>query len=224
MKRVTEPELMIAPEQVKAYTEADFSLTEEDMVDELFKILKNSEFLGKEPLVLDLGCGPGNISERIAIRWDKAKVIGIDDSPEMLRVANDRKRLLNQNSCFKRLRYIKMNISALANSKSSLLDCADVVVSNSLLHHLHDPSIFFSALFNVSKNGAIHFHRDLRRPSTFEDILDIQKRNLVNAPSVLVHDFIASLSAAHTLKEMKSYVNFAGIDTFVINQKYDRYI
>ena len=40
MKRVTEPELMTAPEQVKAYAEADFSITEENMVNQLFNILK----------------------------------------------------------------------------------------------------------------------------------------------------------------------------------------
>ena len=44
MKRVTEPELMIAPEQVKAYVEADFSSTEEDMANQLFEILRKYDY------------------------------------------------------------------------------------------------------------------------------------------------------------------------------------
>ena len=36
------------------------------MVNQLSEILRNSEFKEEEPLVLDLGCGPGNIAERIA--------------------------------------------------------------------------------------------------------------------------------------------------------------
>ncbi len=224
MKRVTEPELMIAPEQVKAYMQADFSSTEEDMTNQLFEILRKYDYIGEELIVVDLGCGPGNISERIVSRMKKSKVIGIDGSPEMIRVANERKRLLDRNSCVKRLQYKKMNISLLAKGKSSLVNCADVVVSNSFIHHIHDPNIFFSALLHVSKNGAIHFHRDLRRPSTYDEVLDIQKRNLPNAPQIMVRDFIASLSAAYTCNEIKSLIDSAKIGKFIVSEKDDRYI
>jgi len=224
MKRVTEPELMISSEQVKAYAEADFSVTENDLVNELSNLLRKYEPLGEEFLILDLGCGPGNISERISTRWRKSNVLGIDGSSEMIRVANERKKSLNRNSCFKRLRYKKMNISLLAKGESSLAGCADVVVSNSLLHHIHNPDIFFSALLNISKNGAIHFHRDLRRPETFEEALEIKKRNLANAPSIMERDFIASLLAAYTREEVYRFLNHAGIDSFNVTEKDDRYI
>ncbi len=224
MKRVTEPELMIDPEQVKAYVEADFSSSEEEMINQLSSILEKSDFISEEPFIVDLGCGPGNISERIATRFKKSNVLGIDDSLEMIRVANERRDLLNRNSCFNRLRYEKINISLLAKGKTALLNCADVVVSNSFIHHIHDPNIFFSALLHVSKNGAIHFHRDLRRPSTYDEVLDIQKRNLPNAPPIMVRDFIASLSAAYTCNEIKSLINAAKIGKFIVSEKDDRYI
>lgn len=39
-------------------------------------------------LVVDLGCGPGNMTARLADRWPDALVVGIDNSPEMLEKAS----------------------------------------------------------------------------------------------------------------------------------------
>ncbi|QCB97751.1 trans-aconitate 2-methyltransferase [Arthrobacter sp. PAMC25564] len=39
--------------------------------------------------VVDLGCGPGNLTATLAERWPKAEVLGLDSSPEMLAKARD---------------------------------------------------------------------------------------------------------------------------------------
>jgi len=39
-------------------------------------------------LIVDLGCGPGNLTATLADRWPGASVQGIDSSPEMIRAAS----------------------------------------------------------------------------------------------------------------------------------------
>lgn len=39
--------------------------------------------------VVDLGCGPGNLTATLAERWPAAEVLGLDSSPEMLAKAGD---------------------------------------------------------------------------------------------------------------------------------------
>jgi trans-aconitate 2-methyltransferase len=40
-------------------------------------------------LIVDLGCGPGNLTSTLADRWPGAIVQGLDSSPEMIRAANE---------------------------------------------------------------------------------------------------------------------------------------
>lgn len=41
-------------------------------------------------LVVDLGCGPGDLTMTLADRWPNARIVGVDSSPEMLETARAR--------------------------------------------------------------------------------------------------------------------------------------
>ena len=86
MQRTPEPELMEGQEQAFAYAAADFSVGDQALVDRLVQLFP----AGLGTSVVDLGCGPGNISFRLARRWPQANVLGIDGAPRMLAVARGR--------------------------------------------------------------------------------------------------------------------------------------
>ena len=210
------------PCQAKAYAEADFELSDQDFMERLKKLLGNIQKIKDLGLFLDLGCGPGNISHRLALAWPSKRVLGVDGSKAMLKIAES-KRLaaypFQQN-----LSYSHLNISSLADGSIRLEEQASVVVSNSLLHHLHNPQSLWKALKRISSKGAIHYHRDLRRPAREEDLNALQKKYLGNGPSILKKDYRASLRAAFTSEEVVMQLKTAGLDSFAVREVDDRYL
>ena len=96
MERVPEPELMEKKEQVISYDEADFSEREVNLINQINYYLSRKNIpLGEKDLIVDLGCGPGNISEKLAIKWPNTEVVGIDGSKEMILRAEYNKILTN---------------------------------------------------------------------------------------------------------------------------------
>ena len=118
MKRTPEPELMQNPSQVEAYADADFSRSDAMVVNGLENYLKKSgKTLNKNDLIIDVACGPGNISERIASNWPFVKVFGIDGSKQMLFQAETK---LNQ-TLAKNLIYKLIDINSIAKGKFAIL-------------------------------------------------------------------------------------------------------
>ena len=188
MQRIPEPELMTTKEQVDAYAEADFSSGDARTVALVEQLLDETGSLPDNPLIVDLGCGPGNITFRLAALLPNAKVIGIDGSEPMLAVAKQRSVDAPGD-----LQFICLQLNGIA---AHLNNSADVVVSNSLLHHLEDPGLLWTVTQSISKPGCRVLHRDLRRPSTLAEVHDLQQQHRPKGPSVLIKDFIASLVAA----------------------------
>ena len=225
MKRTPEPELMETPAQVKAYSDADFSKSDSMVVKGLEKYLKKSgKVLNNSNLIIDVACGPGNISERISINWPFVKVIGIDGSKQMLIEAEKKLSEKVSMNISENLSYELIEINSIANGKKHFPFKADVLVSNSALHHFHNPNRFWNALRKLGNKNCIHFHRDLIRPTSIDRAIEIKEKYLSNSPEILKNDFFASLKASFTVEEVKEQIGKADLSQLEVFQVDELYL
>jgi len=221
MNRTPEPELMQIPSQVRAYADADFSRSDSMVVKSLETYLKKEgRTLNKNDLILDMACGPGNIAERIAKNWPYVNVLGIDGSKEML---NEAENKLSDNHT-KNLSYELIDINSIALGDIHFPFKADVIVSNSALHHFHDPYCFWGALKKLGKTKCIHIHRDLIRPASVEKAFELKEKHLSNSPEILKNDFYASLKASFTVDEVNQQLVNSGLSQLEVLQVDELYL
>src|SRR5437870_13664211 len=83
MPRVLEPELMNDPGQALVYAQADFEKENQGFVDRFRESFPNFS----EGHVLDLGCGPGDITVRFARAFPACRITGVDASEPMIGLA-----------------------------------------------------------------------------------------------------------------------------------------
>jgi SAM-dependent methyltransferase len=200
MHRTPEPELMEGLEQALAYAAANFAASDQALIERLEQLFPGG--LGER--LVDLGCGPGNISFRMAERYSGAAVLGIDGAAAMLAPALQ--QLAEQPHLQGRLRFEQVCLPA-----ADLPGGYTAVVSNSLLHHLHDPQVLWRSVAQFAGPGACVYVKDLRRPATPQAALALQQLHLADAPAVLQHDYIASLHAAFTPEEVQQQLQQAGL-------------
>ena len=204
MLRIPEPELMDEAGQVLAYAQADFAASDAAMVERLAQLCADDPGTA----LLDLGCGPGNISLLLASRWPAAKVLGLDGAPRMLAVA--RERLAGASpELAARLRFDQALLPIAAAGE--LEDHFSAVVCYSLLHHLHDPAVLWQTVAQLGAPGAFVYVQDLRRPASPEAVEALVAAEMASAPEVLRRDYRASLHAAFTPEEVQQQLEQAGL-------------
>ncbi|MCE5269747.1 class I SAM-dependent methyltransferase, partial [bacterium] len=91
MKRVPENGAMDDPREVESYDQLSrqhLGLVERKFIQRLLSLLKSK----RRPLVLDVGAGPGNIPLELARRREDARLVAVDLSSGMLRLAREKFR------------------------------------------------------------------------------------------------------------------------------------
>jgi len=206
------------PAQALAYAAADFGAGDRAVV-ERFAALAQVE---PGAALLDLGCGPGNISFGLAERFPQARVLGVDGAAAMLQTA--RERLQADAPRWPGLSFAQ-GLLAAGGLEPPLPGRFMALVSNSLLHHLHDPQVLWRSVAQLAAPGACVYIKDLRRPATPQAALALQQLHLADAPAVLQHDYIASLHAAFTPEEVQQQLQQAGLaDQLQVAALEDRYL
>jgi len=214
LKRQVEPELMNATDQVEAYAAADFSHSDQALVEWIAQRFPAG--LGER--VIDLGCGPGNIALLLVQRWPQLEVLGVDGAPKMLAVAKERAQSLPSDQA----RRLEWQQACLPDP--TLPGGASAVVSNSLLHHLHEPAVLWNSIKHVAAPGCVVVIHDLRRPHSEEELQQLVERHAATAPAVLKRDYEASLRAAFSAEEVKQQLQQAQLPQLKVMEREDRYL
>lgn len=104
--------------------------------------------------VIDLGCGAGNLAPMLRQRWPKARLIGVDGSPEMLGKARADHPLVT---------FVQSDVSTWAPESP-----VDVLYSNATLQWIPGHERFFPRLLEHVKSGGwfgIQMPRNFDAPS-----------------------------------------------------------
>jgi hypothetical protein len=86
-----------------------------------------------------------------------------------------------------------------------------VIMSHSLLHHLHQPEVLWNTVKQCAGANTYVFVADLRRPVTPEAANDVVEKLSASEPEVLKRDFYNSLCAAFTKDEIETQLKAAGL-------------
>ena len=91
--------------------------------------------------IADLGCGPGNSTQLLRARWPKARVVGVDNSPEMIEAA--KREFPDQD-------WLLADISDWTPVRKFSL-----IYSNAALHWLPNHDILLARLFRMVSTGGV---------------------------------------------------------------------
>ena len=98
------------------------------------------------------------------------------------------------------------------------------MISNSLLHHLHDPSVFWDTVKRVAKDDARILIVDLIRPPSVDRAKEIVTLYAAEEPPILQRDFYNSLLAAFEVEEVRLQLTAAGLDHLQVSVISDRHL
>jgi ubiquinone/menaquinone biosynthesis C-methylase UbiE len=210
LTRVLEPEVMDTWEDAVEYDGMDFTEVNEAFAERAL------ELAPPEGILLDAGTGTARIPILIAQRRPKLRIWAIDLSESMLKLGQQNVKAAGVDQLVK-LR--KVDAKKLPYPD----DYFEMVISNTIIHHIPDPLPFLREVNRVTKpNGAI-FLRDLIRPPderTLEEFTEKYAGDCTEYQKKLYRD---SLRASFTIEEVEELIRRSGINGVSVVQSTDRH-
>jgi ubiquinone/menaquinone biosynthesis C-methylase UbiE len=159
-QRVPEAEVMDDSVEVEAYSSATaqtyLDAIDNTLVEHAVRLVKGRA----RGRALDIGTGPGQIVMKLARRLTRWKFVGVDRSAPM--IAQGLAILAASGGDLAgRVEFQTADGNALPFPEESF----DLVLCNSVLHHLAEPEKLLGEMARMAKPGGAILLRDLRRPS-----------------------------------------------------------
>jgi len=200
-------------ESALAYARADFSEPNGRLCAELGARFE----LPSGARVLDLGCGPADIPLRLARARGDLLIDAVDGSEAMLLHAREAVDAAGMGARVQLHRGLIPGLPLIEQSYDS-------VISNSLLHHLHDPAVLWREIRRLARPGAALCVMDLFRPQSAQDVSALVQLHAADAPAVLRRDFEASLYAAFRPAEVRQQLAEAALSHLRVDVLTDRHM
>ena len=210
MKRVVEPEVMDTVEAAEAYDAMGHGEVDQAFVDRVIALGANKGHF------LDVGTGPAQIPIILAQHCPEIHITAIDLSEEMLKIA---KRHVADASLTNRITLEHIDAKILPYPDNSF----DGLISNSIVHHVHDALTALQEMSRVVKPDGPVLIRDLIRPKTPADAQSFVDRYAADDTPEQQKLYYDSFLAAFTLSEVNQMLLQMDMPNAVVVQSTDRH-
>lgn len=218
LPRRAEAELMDDPAVAMAYHQADFSEPNQRLVERAIELTAALGAGPESPLeVIDLGCGPAEIPLRLAARCPGWHITAVDGAPAMLSIA---RREIDRAGHRSRITLVLADAVRSGQPGGTF----DVVVSNSLLHHVRSPAQLWREIDRLVRPGGQVLLRDLFRPDDAATIDALVQATVPADQPILQREFRNSLNAAYTVREVHEQLRQADMDWLAVEVVSERHL
>jgi ubiquinone/menaquinone biosynthesis C-methylase UbiE len=214
LSRILESEEMAGADEAAEYDAMDFSATDDAFA------RRAAELARPQMWIIDIGCGNAKIPLAIASLAPASRVCAVEMSSAMLAVAV--RNRAKANGTARETAFVRGDAKRLPFASGSV----GLVVSNSLIHHIPDPSHVFAEVARIAKEPESQprvLLRDLLRPETEARLAEIAAKYSGGWSSLQIRLYKDSLHAALSLDEVRSYASDAGLCGVRVEQITDRH-
>ena len=212
LPRTLEPEEMDTPEDVASYDAMDHSAVNAQFVADFLEV--HGPMRGGQ--ALDVGTGTARIPIELCRADSGARVLAIDLADHMIQRARAN---VEDAGYSDRIRCELADAKALADADRSF----EAVISNSIIHHIPEPSGVLAAAASAVAPGGSLFIRDLARPATIEELNRLVATYAANDAPHARALFEASLHAALTVDEIRRMLSERGLPEGRLEMTSDRH-
>jgi len=220
LPRTLEPEVMDTDQEARDYDSMDHSTVNRAFVDDLLAATsRNGQTRavdGPGLRILDVGTGTAQIPIELCRRPLRCHVVAIDLAVCMLQLAE---RNLREAALDGQVILEHVDAKGLPFDDASF----DVVMSNSIVHHIPDPVDCLREMLRVLKPGGLLFVRDLLRPATADQVESLVAQYAADCDGNQRQLFRQSLHAALTVDEIRDLIQTVGCTPDSVSQTSDRH-
>lgn len=211
LERELEPEIMDTDEDALEY---------DSIPNDIVNITFMNEVLDQAPAnasnIVDLGCGPAHIPILLALKNKEYAIHAVELAGSMISVA---KINISKANLADRIALKQADIKYTSLPSNQF----DIVLSNSVVHHVHQPVKIFSEAIRLASANSLIYFKDLLRPNSLHELESLVKRYASDVNSYQRQLFRQSLHASLTLDEVMACAEEACLKNAVVKQTSDRH-